>query len=176
MLTLAPALRPQATVLRDLEAPPPRFDKSTSTLAAGTRAAVLVAADGYERHAEWALLSAKTSADVLRQRLAEYGGFAPAQVQVLSGRDVHEAAVRSAIVSAGERAGKATAGVLYLHWIGHGWVQDGEQQMFGFYTDETGGSFAPAVARRQLLAWLQQAQAKAAARGAVLQPVLVVDA
>lgn len=150
--------------------------KGAQTSAAGERFGILIAADVYERHAEWQLPGAGASVAAVREALVRHAGFASASITVLGGREVHLEAVRSAVLAAGERVAAGSEGVLYLHWLGHGWVQNGEQMLFGHYTDEVAGSFAPAIARRDLLAWLGQAQERAKIRGAKLTPVLVVDA
>lgn len=159
-----------------LPSKPATWASGAQTVAAGERLALLIAVDSYERHADWQLPGAAQSADKIRQALLEHAGFAAPAVTTLRGRDVHLDAVRSAVLAAGEKVAAGGSGVFYVHWLGHGWVQDGEQRLFGYYTDELAGSFAPAIGRRELLAWIEQAVARAKARGATLTPVLVVDA
>jgi len=174
MVLACPA--PAQDAVTGLPSAPARWERGKGTLAAGGRSAVVVAADVNDRHEAWALPSARTSAEALRAQLADCAGIAPARIALLCGRDVHPDAVRSAIAAAGERAGGADGALLYVHWLGHGWVEDGELQLFGFYTDEAGAGFAPAVTRRQLVSWLGEAETKARVRGVELQTVLVVDA
>jgi len=185
LLALVSLLWPCSADLAAQAAPPVQFlpERPPSwgvAVAAGgcARAAVIVTADRYQTPA-FDAPSVQPSGEVLRRALAEHAGFARAAIVDLAGEQVHEAAVQAAIERAARRVGDGQTikrGTLLVVWVGHGFTQGSEQQLFGYYTQQTPGGFAPAVAQRQLAAWLDAAHESARARGVDLTTVLVVDA
>ncbi|MEZ5963821.1 MAG: formylglycine-generating enzyme family protein [Planctomycetota bacterium] len=163
---LAAESRPVSGV--GLEAAPLRW--STAVVRA-RRAAVLVAADSYTTNPAWALPSAVRSTEAVRDMLVDRCGFPRDAVTVLSGRDVSADRVEAAILAAGDRLRGATDGLLWVYFCGHGWIADGEQQVFTYLTREVGGRYEKTIARGDVVRWMAAARA-----GAKVDGVLVVDA
>jgi len=160
----------QPPALTGLQAAPLRWSAASART---SRAAVLVAVDAYSTNPAWALPNAVRSTDVMRDMLVERCGFPRDAVTVLSGQDVSADRVEAAILAAGDRLRGATEGLLWVYFCGHGWVADGEQQVFTYLTREEGGRYEKTMPRRDVVRWMAAARARAAAP---LDGVLVVDA
>ncbi|MEZ5966430.1 MAG: tetratricopeptide repeat protein [Planctomycetota bacterium] len=155
-----------------------RWGEAGPTGGARARAAVIVTADRYG-NAAFDVPSAKPSGEALRQALVQHAGFSRASIVELSRDQVHEAAVQAAIERAASSIGDGKTiqqGTLLVLWVGHGFTQGGEQQLFGHFTQQVANGFAPVVTQRQLVAWLDAAYAAARTRGVELATALVVDA
>lgn len=135
-------------------------------------AAVLIAADTYSGQPSWGLPSARTSVEAVRAMLVEQRGIPAEAIQVLADQQVASDYVEAAILAAGERLRGTEHGALWVYYCGHGWVQDGEQQLFTHLTREEAGGYAKVIKRSDLLGWMAQARGKAVASDAVL----IVDA
>ena len=151
-------------------APPLRWSPGSGVT---NRAAVLIAADSYDENLSWALPSARTSADAMRAMLIERGGLSRDAIEVLAGRDVTSDFVEAAIRRAGARMLGGEPGILWVYYCGHGWVQDGQQQMFTFHTHEEAGRYQKVLARDDLVGWMAHARG---VKSAQVDLVLVVDA
>lgn len=158
---------------------PLRWESATATGAA-SRVAVIVTADEYRADPTWNLPSAKRSGELLRDALVKHGGVARDSVVLLSGERVHAGAVEDAIATAAARVGAAESAarpaMLIVAWVGHGWTEQKEQRLLGYYSQRAGERFQPAIGQSQLLAWLRQAQQAAGKRGVDLATMLLVDA
>lgn len=155
---------------------PPRWSSADAALQVD-RAAVLVAADRYADHPEWALPGAAASTARLRETLVAHCGVSPRAITELRGEGVH----RDAVVAAVRATADAMAGpsaVLFLAYAGHGFVDaDGDPLLFGHFTKaEEGGGFRGAIARREIVAAVADARERLSARGVALTVVSIVDA
>lgn len=137
-----------------------------------SRAAVLIAADSYAGNSAWALPSAATSVDVVRDMLVDRCGFARESITVLRGQDVSADRVEAAIAQAGEQLRGASDGLLWVYLCGHGWVVEGEQHVFTYLTREDEGRYHKTLGRGDLVRWMAAVRSKAAR----CEGVLVVDA
>ncbi|MEZ5963823.1 MAG: formylglycine-generating enzyme family protein [Planctomycetota bacterium] len=176
-LLLAP-LAAQREEVSFLPEHPVRWGDAGPAHGARARAAVIVTADRYGNTA-FDAPSAKPSGEALRQALVEHAGFSRASIVELSGDQVHSAAVQATLerVAASIGDGKTIRqGTLLLLWVGHGFTQGGDQQLFGYFTQQVANGFAPVVTQRQLAAWLDAAYTAARERGVELATALVVDA
>ncbi len=158
---------------------PLRWENAT-VVGAATRGAVIVTADEYRADPTWNLPSARRSGELLRDALVKHGGVARDSVVMLSGERVHAGAVEDAIATLAARIGAAESAarpaMLIVAWVGHGWTEQKEQRLLGYYSQRAGERFQPAIGQAQLLAWLRQAQQAASKRGVDLSTMLLVDA
>ncbi|MEZ5965030.1 MAG: SUMF1/EgtB/PvdO family nonheme iron enzyme [Planctomycetota bacterium] len=141
------------------------------------RAAVLVAADSYAEHPEWALPGARTSMERLGSALTDVCGVSPRALTTLRGSEVHRDAVLAALGRAADQLGGPSA-VLFVGYAGHGFVDgEGDPVLFGHYTTANdGGGFRAAIGRRDLVQAVGDARDRAAGRGVLLRVVFVIDA
>jgi len=162
---LAALLRPQPPIWSTSASP--RFD----------RAAVLIAADSYAGHPEWALPGAVPATDRLAEALTRDCAVSPRSVTRLSGASVHRDGALAALAAAADRLVGPSA-VLFVAYVGHGFVTaDGDPLLFGHFTAAgEGGGFQNGITRRDVVGAVMSARDRAAARGVVLHVVLVIDA
>ena len=135
-------------------------------------AAVLIAADTYHAQPSWGLPSARSSVEAVRTMLVTQRGIPADAIQVLTDQQVASDYVEAAILAAGERLRGSEHGALWVYYCGHGWVQDGEQQLFTHLTREEAGGYSKVIKRGDLVGWM----AKARAQAGTSDGVLIVDA
>lgn len=160
------------------EAPPLRWEVG----AGGQQpmvAVLSVVADEYQAEPHhWNLPAALASSQRFVAGLRDVGALDERGTLLLRGREVHQKAVERAIATLSElEPGRPLT--LIVHWIGHGWTQDGRLHLMTYYTTQERSEGA-GTARWQetidtlrLHGWLTQARAARERAGGALEAVCV---